>query len=67
MGESINRDMQFPLMLVDIFHRTLQLLVIKVQASKMPCIRIIFKADINRIRTIINGGFQRWQTTSGTQ
>ena len=47
-------------MLVDIFHCALQFLVIEVQASKMPCIRIIFKADINRISAIINGGLKRW-------
>jgi hypothetical protein len=52
--------MQFPLMLVDIFHRTLQFFVIEVKTGKVPRIRIIFKADINRISAIINGGLKRW-------
>ena len=57
MGKGVDGNMQFATMLVNIVDATRQLLIIKIQSSKMAGIGVILEADIDGIGSMIDGGF----------
>ncbi|CSB80918.1 Uncharacterised protein [Vibrio cholerae] len=67
MGEGVECNMNFFIVVVHVIHRFFELFAAKIKAGKVASVGIIFETDINRIGTTINRCFQGRQISGRTE